>query len=132
MRSLKCLTLVLAFNAMPLAATQQPTTVNEAVDRIVAQERVEIQLLRRYSPLVETYIQYLRPDKKLGDVPDGDKYFLGRADLANRVELESLRRDAGMKQKFVGGLGEFFSTELLPRGFLQMIYLDMDGFDRPI
>jgi len=130
MRSLKCLTLVLAFYAMPLAATQQTTTVNEVVDRIVAQERVEIQLLRRYSPLVETYIQYLCPDKKVGDVPDGDKYFLGRADLANGVELEPLSRDASMKQKFVGGLGEFFSTEFLPRGFLQMIYLDMDGFDR--
>jgi Peptidase family M48 len=130
MRSLKHLTLVLAFNAMPLAATQQPTTMNEAVDRIVAQERVEIQLLRRYSPLVETYIQYLRDDKKLGDVPDGDKYFLGRANLANGVELEPLSRDASTKQKLIGGLGEFFSTEFLPRGFLQMIYLDMDGFDR--
>lgn len=130
MRSLKYLTLVLAFNAMPLAATQQPTTMNEVVDKIVAQERVEIQLLRRYSPLVETYIQYLRDDKKLGDVPDGDKYFLGRANLANGVELEPLSRDASTKQKFIGGLGEFFSTEFLPRGFLQMIYLDMDGFDR--
>ena len=131
MRSLKYLTLVLAFHVMPLAAaTQQPTTMNEVVDRIVAQERAEMQLLRRYSPLVETYIQYLRPDKKLGDVPDGDKYFLGRADLANGVELEALSRDASVKQKLIGGLGEFFSTEFLPRGFLQMIYLDMDGFDR--
>ena len=130
MRSLKYLTLVLTFNAMPLAATQQPTTMNEAVDRIVAQEHLEIQLLRRYSPLVETYIQYLRADKKLGDVPDGDKYFLGRADLANGIELNPLSRNAGVKQKFLGGLGEVLSTEFLPRGFLQMIYLDMDGFDR--
>ena len=130
MRSLKCLALSLAFSAVPLAATQEPTTVNQVVDKIVAQERVEIQLLRRYSPLVETYIQNLRPDKQLGDVLDGDKYFLGRAELAKGVELEPLNRDASAKQKLIGGLGEFFSMEFLPRGFLQMIYLDMDGFDR--
>lgn len=131
MRSLKCLPLALAFSAMPLAATtQQPATLSEAVDKIVAQEQVEMQLLRQYSPLAETYIQYLHPDKLLGEVPDGDKYFLGRAELANGVELEPLSRDADMKHKVFGGWGEFFSMEFLPRGFLQMIYLDMNGFDR--
>jgi hypothetical protein len=131
MRSLKFLSVALAFGALPLTATaQQPTVLSEVVDKIVAQERAEVQLLRQYSPLVETYIQYLRPDKQLGAVPDGDKYFLGRAELAKGVELEPLNREAGMKQKIFGGLGEFFSTEFVPAGFLQMIYLDMNGFDR--
>ena len=100
MRSLKFLSVALAFGALPLTATaQQPTVLSEVVDKIVAQERAEVQLLRQYSPLVETYIQYLRPDKQLGAVPDGDKYFLGRAELAKGVELEPLNREAGMKQK---------------------------------
>ena len=82
MRSLKVLRVALAFSAMPLAATaQQPKVLSEVVDKIVAQEHAEMQSLRQYSPLVETYIQYLRPDKQLGEVPDGDKYFLGRAEL---------------------------------------------------
>jgi Peptidase family M48 len=131
MRSLKILPAIPMLLAMPLAAAaQQPTTVSEVVDKIVRQEQVEVQLLRQYSPLVETYIQNLRPDKELGAVPDGDKYFLGRAELGKGVELEALDRDAGMKHKIFGSWAGFFSTEFVPRGFLQMIYLDMNGFDR--
>lgn len=131
MRSLKILPAALVLGAMPLAASaQQPTTESEVVDKIVMQEQVEVQLLRQYSPLVETYIQNLRVDKQHGAVPNGDKYFLGRAELANGVELEPLDRDAGMKRKLFASWGGIFSTEYVPRGFLQMIYLDMNGFDR--
>jgi len=130
MRNLKCLAFALAFGAIPLAAAPGVSNPKEVVDRIMAQERLEMQSFRRYSPLVETYIQYVRPDKQFGDVPDGDKYFLGRADLANGLEIESLDRGAGIKQRFIGGLGKFFSTEFVPGGFLQMIYLDRDNFDR--
>ncbi len=132
MRSLKILPAILVLGAMPVdAAAQQPTmTVNEVVDKIVRQEQTEVQLLRQYSPLVETYIQNIRPDKQAGIVPDGDKYFLGRAELAKGVELEPLDRDAGLKHKIFSGWANFFSTEFVPRGFLQMIYLDMNGFDR--
>src|SRR6202035_3626950 len=37
---------------------------------------------------------------------------------------------AGMKHKILGGWASIFSTEFVPRGFLQMIYLDLNGFDR--
>jgi hypothetical protein len=137
MRSLKILPAILMLLAilillaMPMAVTaQQPSTVSEVVDKIVRQEQVEAQLLRQYSPLVETYIQNIRADKQLGAVPAGDKYFLGRAELAKGVELEPLDRDAGLKHKVFGGWAGFFSTEFVPRGFLQMIFLDMNGFDR--
>src|SRR4029077_18319429 len=36
----------------------------------------------------------------------------------------------GMKHKIFGNWANFFSTEFVPRGFLQMIYLDMGGLDR--
>jgi hypothetical protein len=133
MRTMKILPIALAFVAMPLAATaQEQTTVSQVVDKIVAQEQVEMQMLRQYSPLVETYIQNLRPDKRLGAVPEGDKYFLGRAELAKGVELEPLTRGTGgaKHNKIFGGLGSFFSTQFLPQGFLQMIYVDLYGFDR--
>src|SRR5467141_3273909 len=131
MRILNILPVALAFGALPLAAAaQQPATLSLVVDKIVAQEQAEMQFLRQYSPLVETYIQTLRPDGHLGAVPDSDKYFLGRADLTKGVELEPLVRGTGTKHKIFGGLGNFFSMEFLPSGFLQMIYLDMNGFDR--
>lgn len=135
MRSLKILRATLVVGAMvvamPLAANaQQPLTESEVVDKIVSQEQVEVQLLRQYSPLVETYIQNLRVDKQHEAAPNGDKYFLGRALLANGVELEALDHNTGMKHKLAGSWSGIFSEEYVPRGFLQMIYLDMTGFDR--
>jgi len=133
MRTLKMLPVALALVvwAIPLAAAaQQQTTLAQVVDKIVAQEQAEVQSLRQYSPIVETYIQILRPTKAGGAVPNGDKYFLGRAGLAKGVELEPLISGTRNKHNPFGGLGSIFSMEFLPRGFLQMIYLDMNGFDR--
>ena len=92
MRSLKILPAALALSVIPLAATaQQLISPSEVLDKIVAQEQAEVQLLRQGTlPLVETYIQYvLGPDKQVGTVPDGDKYFIGRAGLARGVELDT-------------------------------------------
>ena len=127
MRSLKILPAILTLLAVPVsAAAQQPMTLSQVVDKIVGQEQLEMQMLRQYSPLVETYIQNLRPDKHLGSVPEGDRYYLGRAELAKGVELEPLTRGTGTRHnKILGGLGSFFSMDFLPQGFLQMIYLDM-------
>src|SRR3984893_12075568 len=102
MRIRKSLPMVLALGAMPLAAFSQQSATSskvEIVDKIVAQERAEVQSLRQYSPLVETYIQNLRPDRQQGVALDTDKYFLGRAHLAKGVELELLIHSAGNKHK---------------------------------
>jgi Peptidase family M48 len=136
MRTFKILPAILALGTMPLAvAAEEPVTVEQVVNKVVAQERAEMQTLRRYSPLVETYIQTMRPDKAVGAVPSGDKYFLGRAELDKGVELEPLingkvGKGGRGKNKFLASLESFFSAEFLPRGFLQMIYLDVDGFDQ--
>jgi hypothetical protein len=84
MRALKTLLAVaLALGALPLTAVpQQQPKLTEVVDKIVAQEQAEMQSLRQYSPIVETYIQILRPNKDLGAVPKGDKYFLGLGEFS--------------------------------------------------
>src|SRR5882762_2874989 len=133
MRNLKTFSAVLALGVMPLSASAQQSAASskaEIVDKIAAQERAEMQLLRQYSPLVETYIQNLRPDGQRGVALDTDKYFLGRAHLAKGVELEPLIHSAGNKRNVFGALHNFFSTEYVPSGFLQMIFLDENGFDR--
>jgi Peptidase family M48 len=132
MRTRIMLPVVLLLGALPFAAEARESssaTVTSVVDKIVNQEQAEVQMLRRYSPLVETYIQTVRPDKEHGAVPDGDRYFLGRAELAKGVELQPLVNDSG-KRNLVLSVGRFFSSDFLPRGFLQMIYLDVDSFDR--
>ena len=136
MRILKTVLVILALSALPLrVAAQQNSALDQIVDRIIGQEQAEMNSLRPYSPMVETYIQNLRGDKDLGNVPAGDKYFMGRAILAKGVELEPLTdsdSSGGVKKKFFGGLGSMFSLsmEYLPRGFLQMIYIDTNGFDK--
>ena len=133
MRRVLMVLVVLVLQAMPLcAAAQQPATaLDQVLDRIVAQEQAQVKLFRGHSPLVETYIQLLAPDKALGTVPNGDKYFLGRARLTNGVELVSLAtgEGSGGQKGFLGGIFSS-SMEFLPEGFLQMIYLDAESFDR--
>src|SRR6266581_9435847 len=55
----------------------QPRTMDEVIDRVITNENRGNQQIKQYSPLVETYIQNLKPDKELGYIPAGDKYFLG-------------------------------------------------------
>jgi hypothetical protein len=135
MRILKTVLVVLALSALPLrAAAQQNSAVDQVVDRIISQEQAEMNSLRAYSPMVETYIQNLRGDKDLGAVPAGDRYFMGRAVFSKGLQLEPLTdgTSSGSKRKFFGGLGSMFSLsmEYLPLGFLQMIYVDTNGFDK--
>ncbi len=134
MSALKMFPLALMLMAMPpgLFAQEAGTlTQSEVLDRIVTQEKAEMESLRHYSPLVETYIQTRRPDKELGVAPGGDAYFLGRAKLSNGVELVPLTQDTRTKHnKVIGEFENFWSMEFLPRGFLQMIYLDTNGFDQ--
>lgn len=129
MRVWKIAGVVLVLSVMPLRASAQTASMDEVLDRIVTQEKAEMQMLRQYSPLVETYIQMLRADAKLGPIPAGDRYFIGKAALANGVNLEPFSSDEGGMRRKLGTLGTVFSVEFLPRGFLQMIYLDTNGFD---
>src|SRR5215470_9361984 len=134
MRVLGTLPIVLALIAIPPATCAQRANApmqSEMLDKIISQEQAEMESLRQYSPLVETYVQLRRPDKLAGAAPSGDKYFLGRADLAKDIKLEPLAHDTRTRHnKFLGAVTNLLSLEFLPRGFLQMIFLDTNGFDR--
>jgi Peptidase family M48 len=110
----------------------QARTMEQVTDRVVKAEQQMNSDVRKYSPLVETYIQNLRPDTELGYVPAGDKYFLGKADFGKGVNLVSLSDTDGKGKKVLGGVGNFFSfaMQYLPDGFLQMIFIDTNGFDK--
>lgn len=137
MRTLKIVMLTLVFCAVPggAAYAQQPqssSALDQIVDKIVAREQVEMNTFHQYSPLVETYIQNLKNDKADGWEPAGDSYFMGRAELSKGVEIQSLTEEGGAKHGISSNFHNLFSfgVEFLPRGFLQMIYLDTNGFDK--
>ena len=110
----------------------QPRTMEDVVDRVITNENRAVQQIKQYSPLVETYIQNLKPDKDLGYAPAGDKYFLGRAEFTKGVSLVSLTNSNSKGKKIFGSIGNFFSFALqfVPDGFLQMIFIDTNGFDK--
>jgi Peptidase family M48 len=137
MRILKVVLVVLALSVLPLRAADSPSSaLNQIVDRIVTTEHAEMNSLKPFTPLVETYIQNLRGDSNLGSVPAGDRYFLGRALFAKGVDLEPLTdgtgSGGGMKHKVFGNLSSMLSLsmEFMPQGFLQMVFLDTNGFDK--
>ncbi len=117
-------------------ATPEPQatakTMDEVIDRVITNENRLNTQISSYSPLVETYIQNLKPDANLGYAPAGDKYFLGRAKFSKGVELVSLSETGGKGKKIFTGIGNFFSfaMQYLPDGFLQMIFIDTNGFDK--
>src|SRR6202171_3539655 len=112
--------------------TDKPRTMDEVIDRVITNENRANQQIKQFSPLVETYIQNLKPDKDLGYAPAGDKYFLGRSDLSKGASLVSLTDTNGKGKKIFVAIGNFFSfaIQFLPDGFLQMIFIDANGFDK--
>jgi hypothetical protein len=113
-------------------SADQARTMSDVIDRVITNENRASQQIKQYSPLVETYIQNLKPDKELGYAPAGDKYFLGRADFSKGVALISLTDTNTKGKKIFGSIGNFFSFALqfVPDGFLQMIFIDTNGFDK--
>jgi hypothetical protein len=120
-----------AATAAPKPA-DQARTMDDVIDRVITNENRANQQIKQYSPLVETYIQNLKPDNDLGYVPAGDKYFLGRADFSKGLRLVSLTDTNSKGKKIFGSIGNFFSfaMQFLPDGFLQMIFIDTNGFDK--
>lgn len=110
------------------------TTVDQAIDRIVAREHDENAVIRRYSPIIETYVQDMKPDPQLGIVPIHDHYFLGQAELSKGV-VDNSMLDKKKKSKMdelnpLAHMGESAGSSGVPVGFLQMIYVDPNGIDR--
>ena len=133
MRYLLNVLLVLALSTMPLVtAAQLPITESQVVDRIVNREWEEMRFIRQFSPLVETYVQSFREEKHVGAVPDGDKYLLGRADFSRGVEVISLNDTENKNKNFFGSMGNFFAfgKQYVPAGFLQMVFIDAEGFNQ--
>ncbi len=100
---------------------------DKVIEQIIQREQNEITAFALYKPIVETYIQQLKPNKEMGFVPDHDAYFIGQADLARGVAVRSmLPRTGGV----LGVLSPWNEEPWNPGGFLQMIYVDRDHFDR--
>jgi hypothetical protein len=102
------------------------SSTDEILDRVVEREHAFVAQMRHLHPLVETYIQDMKTDKELGEVPVNDHYFLGRLNLTEGPADDSFMGQPGFKSRFVSKLTSFYSMKFLPLGFAQMVLVDTD------
>jgi hypothetical protein len=102
-----------------------------------------IKVVKERAPLVETYIQNMKPDPALLQVPESDQHFLARVDFNKVIGDEAYTQNKGnfeaKKSKFaffknslgaLGGLSSSLRLTFHESGFVQMILMDSNGFDR--
>jgi hypothetical protein len=110
---------------------------NELIDKAIVREKDVIKALKERTPLVETYVQNMRPDKTLIQVPESDQHFLGRVDFDKVIDDDTYKA-GGQKKKglfkqsssFLSGLSSVLRLTFHESGFVQMILMDSNGFDR--
>jgi hypothetical protein len=116
---------------------------NALIDKAIVREREVIKVVKQRAPLVETYIQNMKPDPVLLQVPESDEHFLARVDFnkvindqeyaQNKGNFESKKSHFGFFKNSVGALGGISSSLRLTfheSGFVQMILMDSNNFDR--
>src|SRR5581483_949919 len=117
--------------ALAQPAAKTPVSTDQVVDQILEREHALINFLRNRTPLVETYLQNLAPDAKLGAVPKEDHYFLGRLDMAEAIDRRDyLTKQASFQRSLMGGVTRLFRIQYQPMGFSWMIFADRQSFDR--
>ena len=116
--------------ALAPQTSKTPVSIDQVVDAIIEREHALIQFLKNRTPLVETYLQNLQPDAKLGAIPKEDHYFLGRLDLSDIDRRDYLTKEASFQRTLMGGVTKLFRIQYQPMGFSWMIFADRQNFDR--
>jgi hypothetical protein len=117
--------------ALARPAAKTPVSADQVVDQIIEREHALIQFLKNRTPLVETYLQNLTPDTKLGALPKEDHYFLGRLDMGEAIDRRDfLTKQMSFQKSLMGGVTKLFKIQYQPMGFSWMIFADRQNFDR--
>ena len=116
---------------------------SQLIDKAIVREKEVIKTIRERTPLVETYIQNMRPDNVLGQIPAEDEHFLARVDFGkiigsniyqvNKATSEGTSGKGGFFKSSlsaIAGLGGSLHLEFNEAGFVQMLLMDSNDFDR--
>ena len=134
----------LGAQAKPPAPTQVPLTLAQSslIDQSIVRERKIIELLRQRTPVVETYIQTLHPDPVYREVPTSDQHFLGRVAFGKVIGDTPFQQGPrfGLKPGLLahfkpsnpsfGGATTALHLEFSEQGFVQMVLMDSNSYDR--
>jgi len=113
---------VLLASPGPLTAVapEPDSSLDRVLDRVFANEQGMLDRLMDYQPLVETYLQSVKPHGVEGLTPVSDRYFLGR--------LQHFDRKKKSGEQLVDLY--HYSITANPDGFARMLTLDAASFDR--
>src|SRR5262249_1037096 len=114
------------------SAPASPTRIEAVTERIFVQEAKLVENMHGYTPLVETYIQRLKPDYYLWTVPDKDRYFLGRLVLdEKRMNNQGFKDHNKLRfmSRVLDRLDSFYRINYHQLSFMQMVFLN-EGFDK--
>ena len=69
----------------PISVRKLTASQNALIDRAIVREHAIVEAVKDRAPLVETYIQNMRPDPVLTQYPVSDRYFLDRVQFSKVV-----------------------------------------------
>src|SRR5277367_6703045 len=142
--------------ALPLLRKKKPTEdvlpsrkltpgQTALIDKAIVREKEVVKTVKDRAPLVETYIQNMRPDPVLGQVPDSDQHFLGRVEFnkiigdnayeVNEATSKGTKNEGKLgflkhPTAFLGGLSSSLRLTFHEAGFVQMLLMDSNDYDR--
>src|SRR3954468_6321761 len=89
------------------------------IDRIIGREHFMMESMSHLSPMLETYVQNMKPDNELGFVPASDEYFLGKLDFGKKEAGEKLFvNEPAMWKKVLKALNPTMPLTYVPAGFI--------------
>jgi hypothetical protein len=107
------------------------------IEKATAAEKETVKQIEKSTPLVQTYIQNMRPDTKLYAVPMSDEYSIARVDFGKSFSANEYdpRKTAGRgffkgSFKYLSDLTKSFHITYSATGFMDMMFIDPIGFDQ--
>lgn len=107
------------------------------INKSIAREAVVIKTLRERAPIVETYIQNMRPDPVMGQVPDSDVHFLARVNFGKVINDQGYVQESNDKKGFLKhslsyltSLSGSLHLTYHESGFVQMLLVDSNSYNR--
>lgn len=125
--------------ASPLRAQAPSAAATQILDRMSAHEQQLYVRLQELHPRVETYMQNLRPDTALGEVPIADRYYLGILNFHRGFQTTSFLPEPRQAwRQWIGPLDDVMTwparrvlgLDVFRNSFAGMLFPGADHFDR--
>jgi hypothetical protein len=129
----------------PAAVRKLTPSQSALIDRAIVREHAVVAAVKDRAPLVETYIQNMRPDPVVTQYPASDRYFLDRVQFSKVIADEeyqinpSTAHDKAKRSavsvlknplSFFAALRGDLQMTYQGSGFVQMLLVDSNSFDR--